>query len=77
MVTQAAMYIVFLLLLGALAGWLAVRLIKGHSLGLWGNIGGTLLGQFGVRLLGAVGQFITAALGAIILLSLARLIERK
>ena len=42
------MYIVFLLILGALAGWLAARLIKGHGLGLWGNIGvgvaGALLG---------------------------------
>ena len=80
------MYIVFLLLLGGLAGWLAARLIKGHGLGLWGNIGvgvagallgGVLLGQLGVRLLGAAGQFVTAALGAIILLYLARLFERE
>ena len=80
------MYIVFLLLLGALAGWLAARLIRGQGLGLWGNIGvgvagallgGVLLGQFGVRLLGAAGQFVTAALGAIILLYLARLFERR
>lgn len=80
------MYIVFLLILGGLAGWLAARLIKGHGLGLWGNIGvgvagallgGLLLGQFGVRLLGAAGQFVTAALGAIILLWVARLFEKK
>ena len=85
MVTQAIMYIVFLLLLAALAGWPAARLIKGHGLGLWGNgvgvagapLCGVPLGQFGVRLLGPVGQSVTAALGAIILLSMAGLIERK
>lgn len=80
------MYIVFLLILGALAGWLAARLVKGHGLGLWGNVGvgvvgallgGTLLGQFGVRLLGPLGQFVTAALGALILLWVAGLFEKK
>lgn len=80
------MYIVFLLILGGLAGWLAARMIKGHGLGLWGNIGvgvagallgGIILGQFGVRLLGPAGQFVTAALGAAILLWVARLFEKK
>ncbi|MCB1802590.1 MAG: GlsB/YeaQ/YmgE family stress response membrane protein [Gammaproteobacteria bacterium] len=80
------MYIVFLLILGALAGWLAARLVKGHGLGLWGNVGvgvvgallgGTLLGQLGVRLLGPFGQFVTAALGALILLWVAGLFEKK
>lgn len=80
------MYIVFLLILGALAGWLAARLVKGHGLGLWGNVGvgvvgallgGTLLGQLGVRLLGPLGQFVTAVLGALILLWVVRLFEKK
>lgn len=79
------MHIVLLLILGALAGWLAARLVKGHGLGLWGNVGvgvvgallgGTLLGQLGVRLAGPFGQFLTAALGAVTLLWLARLFER-
>ncbi|MCB1789973.1 MAG: GlsB/YeaQ/YmgE family stress response membrane protein [Gammaproteobacteria bacterium] len=80
------MYIVLLLILGALAGWLAARLVKGHGLGLWGNIGvgivgallgGTLLGHVGVRMVGPLGQFLTAALGALILLWVAGLFEKK
>lgn len=80
------MYIVLLLTLGGLAGWLAARLVKGAGLGVWGNIGvgvvgallgGTLLGQMGVRLLGPLGQFLTALLGAVLLLWVARLFGRK
>jgi uncharacterized membrane protein YeaQ/YmgE (transglycosylase-associated protein family) len=80
------MHIVFLLVLGALAGWLAARLVRGEGLGLWGNIGvgvvgallgATLLGQMGVRLLGPLGQFLTALLGAVILLAAVRLLGRK
>lgn len=79
------MYIFVLLILGGLAGWLAARMIKGHGLGLWGNVGvgvvgallgGLLLGQFGVRLLGAAGQFVTALLGAVLLLWIARLFDK-
>ncbi|MDJ0741036.1 MAG: GlsB/YeaQ/YmgE family stress response membrane protein [Gammaproteobacteria bacterium] len=81
-----AIYILFLLVLGGLAGWLASRLVRGHGLGLWGNIGvgivgallgGVLLGQLGVRLMGPAGQFVTAALGAMILLGIARLFGKR
>jgi uncharacterized membrane protein YeaQ/YmgE (transglycosylase-associated protein family) len=80
------MYIVLLLLLGGLAGWLAARLVRGPGLGLWGNIGvgivgallgGTLLGQMGVRLVGPAGQLVTALLGAVLLLSIGRLFGRR
>jgi len=80
------MYILVLLLLGGLAGWLAARLIKGEGLGLWGNIGvgivgallgGTLLGAMGVRLVGPLGQLVTALLGAVLLLWVARFFARK
>lgn len=78
-------YIVFMLIIGGLAGWLAARIVRGYGLGLWGNIGvgvvgallgGTLLGQLGVRLMGPMGQAVTAFLGAIILLWVAGLFER-
>ena len=80
------MYIVLLLLLGGLAGWLASTLVRGEGLGLWGNIGvgivgallgGVLLGQMGVRLAGPFGQLVTALLGAALLLWIGRLFGRK
>lgn len=80
------MAIVFLLILGGLAGWLAAKLVKGQGLGIWGNIGvgivgallgGTLLGHAGVRLVGPFGQLLTALLGAVLLLWVARLFGRK
>ena len=80
------MHVVALLILGALAGWLAARLVRGAGLGVWGNIGvgvvgallgGTLLGQMGVRLIGPLGQFLTALLGAVLLLWGVRVFGRK
>ena len=79
------MYLVLLLILGGLAGWLASRLVRGDGLVLWGNIGlgvtgallgGVLLGQLGVRLIGPFGQWLTALLGAVLLLWAARLLGR-
>jgi uncharacterized membrane protein YeaQ/YmgE (transglycosylase-associated protein family) len=80
------MYIVLLLILGGLAGWLAATLVKGRSLGVWGNIGvgvvgallgGALLGQLGVRLVGPFGQVLTAFLGAVVLLWIAGLFKKN
>lgn len=80
------MYIVILLILGALAGWLAAYLVRGQGLGLWGNIGvgvvgallgGTLLGQMGVRLMGPFGQLVTALIGAVLLLWLSKFFGRN
>lgn len=71
------------LILGALAGWLAGRIMKGGGFGLIGNIivgivgsaiGGYLFG--GMIGQGAVGSFITAVLGAIVLLFIVSLIRR-
>jgi uncharacterized membrane protein YeaQ/YmgE (transglycosylase-associated protein family) len=80
------MYVVLLLILGGLAGWLAATWVRGQSLGIWGNIGvgvvgallgGTLLAHLGVRLMGPMGQFVTALMGAVALLYLARLFGTK
>ena len=80
------MYIILLLILGALAGWLAATVIRGRGLGLWGNIGigivgallgGTLLGQFGVHLMGPIGQVFTAFIGAVVLLWVAGLFRKR
>lgn len=73
------------LLIGAVAGWLAGVVVKGHGFGLVGNIivgivgafiAGWLLPRLGLGLTGIVGEIIYAAIGAIILLFVIGLIKR-
>lgn len=73
------------LIVGAVAGWLAGQIVKGHGFGLAGNIvvgivgaflAGWLLPGLGLGLGGIAGSIIYAALGAIILLLLIGLIKR-
>lgn len=77
--------LLILLLIGAVAGWLAGVVVKGYGFGLLGNIvvgivgafiGGYVFGALGVSSGGLVGQIICAAIGAIILLFVIRLIKR-
>jgi uncharacterized membrane protein YeaQ/YmgE (transglycosylase-associated protein family) len=75
-----------ILIVGAIAGWLAGQIVKGFGFGLLGNIVvgivGALLASWlfpaiGVSLGdGIVGAIIHATLGAVILLLLVRLIRR-
>lgn len=73
------------LVVGAVAGWLAGQIVKGHGFGLVGNIvvgivgaflAGWLLPGLGLGLSGIVGAIVYAAIGAIILLLLIGLIKR-
>jgi uncharacterized membrane protein YeaQ/YmgE (transglycosylase-associated protein family) len=73
------------LVVGAVAGWLAGQIVKGHGFGLVGNIvvgivgaflAGWLLPGLGLGLSGIVGSIIYAAIGAIILLLLIGLVKR-
>ena len=79
------MNIIFFLLIGGFAGWLAGKIMKGRGLGLWTNIavgvvgallGGTLFEQLGIQMDGPVGQLLTATIGAVALLWLAKLIDK-
>ncbi len=79
------MNIVFLLLIGGIAGWLAAKIMKGRGLGLWANmgvgvvgalLGGTLLRQLGIEMQGPIGQLLTATVGAVALLWLAKMINK-
>lgn len=81
---DATSLIVFLLI-GAIAGWLAGAIMKGHGFGIIGNIivgivgafvGGMLFSWFGVSAGGFVGSIITATIGAVVLLGLIRLIKK-
>jgi uncharacterized membrane protein YeaQ/YmgE (transglycosylase-associated protein family) len=69
------------LVIGAVAGWLAGKVMQGKGFGLVGDIivgiigsliGGFLLGGF-LSSLGIIGSIITAAIGAVVLLFVVRL----
>jgi len=66
------------LIVGAIAGWLAGVIVKGHGFGLVGNIvvgiigafiAGWLLPGLGLGLTGIVGSIVYALIGAVILWS--------
>ena len=78
------------IILGAVAGWLAGQIVKGHGFGTVGNIvvgiigsflGGWLGGELGIAGTTTGGfslpSIITAVLGAIVLLFLIGLIKRS
>ena len=72
------MEFLWFILVGALAGWLAGEIVKGRSLGLFGNIivgiiggaiGGWLATKFQIRVTdGLLGNLITSTAGAVLLL---------
>jgi uncharacterized membrane protein YeaQ/YmgE (transglycosylase-associated protein family) len=77
--------LIILLVVGAIAGWLAGQIVKGYGFGLIGNIVvgviGAYLGQWLFPALGLwgadiIGFIISATLGAIILLLLIGLLRR-
>jgi len=79
------MHILWFLLIGLAAGWLAGMIMKGGSYGLVGDLVvgviGALLGGFLFRLLGIaagglLGALVTALVGAIVLIALLRVIKR-
>ena len=77
--------IFWFLLIGVVAGWLAVVLVKGRGFGLLGDLvvgvlgaalGGFLFGAVGLAAYGFIGSLITSVVGALVLLFLIRLIRR-
>jgi len=79
------LYLLWVVLIGILAGWLAGQITKGRGFGLLGDlivgILGSLLGSFifgllGIAAYGLLGRLVMAVVGAIVLLWLIRLIKR-
>ena len=78
--------ILVIIIIGAIAGWLAGLIVKGFGFGLLGNIVVGIVGAFVAGLIfpviglgfggGIVGGIIHATLGAVILLFLIRLVKR-
>lgn len=78
--------LLIILLVGAIAGWLAGLIVKGYGFGLLGNIvvgivgaliAGFLFPRLGFGLgEGVVGSILAATIGAVLLLLLLRVIKR-
>jgi uncharacterized membrane protein YeaQ/YmgE (transglycosylase-associated protein family) len=80
------MYLVWVVLIGILAGWIAGKITKGGGFGLLGDlvvgVVGSLLGSliFGLLGLGAytlLGRLVVAVVGAVVLLWLIRVVFKK
>lgn len=79
-------YLVWVVLIGILAGWIAGQITKGSGFGVLGDcivgILGSLLGSFLFGLIGIsaytlLGRLVMAVIGAIVLLWLIRLIKKS
>ena len=78
-------YLIWFLLIGLIAGWLAGRVMKGGGFGIVGDmivgvigafLGGWLFSMMGISAGGTIGAIITAFVGAVVLILLLRLIKR-
>lgn len=78
--------IIAFLVIGAVAGWLAGKLMKGGGFGLLGNIvvgilgaivGGFLFGVLGISTGGMMGSIVTATIGATVLLYFVGLMKKS
>ena len=77
--------IIWLLLVGLIAGWLAGKIMKGSGYGLVGDlivgvlgavVGGWVFGRLGIAAWGFVGNIIVAVIGALLLLYLVRMVKK-
>ena len=79
--------LVIILLIGAVAGWLAGLIVQGTGFGLIGDIvigvvgallAGLLFPALGIHFgAGIIAQIIAATVGAVLLLVIARLVKRR
>ena len=79
------MNIVWFLLIGIAAGWLAGQFVKGGGFGLIGDLivgvigavlGGFVFGLLGISAGGLIGSLVCATIGAVLLLVILRAIKR-
>ena len=77
--------LIWFLLVGLIAGWLAGRVMRGGGFGVIGDmivgiigalLGGWLFGVLGIHAGGLVGSIITAFVGAVVLILILRVIRR-
>ena len=77
--------LIWFLLIGLIAGWLAGQVMRGGGYGIIGDmvvgvigalLGGWLFGLLGIGVGGLIGALITAFVGAVILIFILRAIKR-
>ncbi len=82
---MGATSLIWFLIIGLVAGWLAGRVMRGGGYGIVGDLivgiigallGGWLFGLLGIGVGGLIGSLITAFVGAVILIWLLRVIRR-
>ena len=80
------MNILWFIIIGAVAGWLAGQIMKGKGFGFLGNLivgiiggflGGFVFDQLGIAFYGIIGSLIAAVVGAVILLFIISLFRKK
>ena len=80
------MYLVWFLVIGSIAGWLAGKIMRGSGFGLLGDllvgiagafVGGMLFRALGIATYSLVGSLVSATIGAIILIWLIRVLRRR
>jgi uncharacterized membrane protein YeaQ/YmgE (transglycosylase-associated protein family) len=78
--------LIVLLVIGAIAGWLAGTIMKDGKFDLLGNIvigvigsviGGSVFSFLGITAAGLIGSIVTATTGAVLLLYVVRLIKKS
>lgn len=79
------MHLLWFLIIGAIAGWLAGKITRGHGFGLLTNlivgvvgavIGGLLFGLVGMEAVGTIGELFSATVGAVVLLFVLRKLKQ-
>ncbi len=79
------MYLLWFLIIGVVAGWLAGQITRGHGFGLLGDlvvgiigalVGGFVFRLFGLGAYGLLGSLVCATVGAVVLLWLLRVLRR-
>jgi len=79
------MWLIWTVVIGILAGWLAGQIVKGRGMGLVVDLivgiigsllGGFVFGLLGLGAYGLIGRLVMATVGAVLLLLLIRVIKR-
>jgi uncharacterized membrane protein YeaQ/YmgE (transglycosylase-associated protein family) len=79
------MWLIWTILIGIIAGWLAGQIVKGRGMGVGIDLlvgvvgavlGGWIFGLLGIIAFSLLGRLVMATVGAVVLLLLVRLLKR-